>query len=127
MKMKLGTKLLVTFIGIVVLVGGGVGTVSYLNQNRVSDIVHEITDQRVPTVKNATAVERYALRTIMDEKMYLLAVGDAAVDETTYQQSAMSNIAQISAALDEVDKVATKYNDQNLLSTSQEVRTGVEE
>ena len=123
--MKLGTKLMVIFILLVVLIGGALGGLSYYNITQLSAIVTQITAQNVPSVKNATGVERYALRTIMDEKMYLLNANDANVNVATYQTSAMANIDLLNKSLDEVDKVATKYNDQALLAKSKEVRTVV--
>jgi methyl-accepting chemotaxis protein len=123
----MGTKLLGSFVGLVLLVGLVVGGLSYYNLQSVNTILQEITDQRVPSVKNATSVERYALRTIMDEKLYLLAANDTRMDAATYQKSAMNNLDQIITSLDQVDKVATKYNDKELLSRSQEVRTVTEQ
>jgi len=119
--LRMGTKLLAAFLLVVLLVVGIVGSLGVVNMQSINAILAEITGQRVPSVKNATAVERYALRTIMDEKMYLL------YQDTKYQQSAMANIDQIMVSLDAVDKVATQYNDQDLLSKSQEVRTVTEE
>jgi methyl-accepting chemotaxis protein len=121
--LRMGTKLLTTFIGLAVLAGLAQGGIGYLNLNNVNGILKQITEQRIPSVKNATTVERYALRTIMDEKMYLLAANDSRMDAASYQKSAMDNIEQINAALDEVDKVASAYNDQDLLGKSKEVRT----
>ncbi|MBK8419088.1 MCP four helix bundle domain-containing protein [Candidatus Villigracilis saccharophilus] len=121
--LRMGVKLLGAFLVLVLLVGGVLGGLGYFNLNNVNNIIKEIVNQRVPSVKNATAVERYALRTILDEKQYLLGANDTRVDRTQFQASAMNNIDQIIAALDEVDKVAKEYNDTDLLAKSQEVRT----
>ena len=121
--LRMGVKLLGAFLALVLLVGGVLGGLGYFNLNSVNNIIKEIVNQRVPSVKNATAVERYALRTILDEKQYLLGANDTRVDRTQFQASAMKNIDQIIAALDEVDKVAKEYNDTDLLAKSQEVRT----
>ena len=121
--MRMGAKLLVSFAAVVVLVGGALGGLGYVNLNTLNAVVLNITEQRVPSVKNATAVERYALRTIMDEKQYLYYAYDVNVDASQFQASAMANLDEIIAALDEVDKVATEFNDQDLLAKSQEVRT----
>ncbi|MEI7847239.1 MAG: methyl-accepting chemotaxis protein, partial [Chloroflexota bacterium] len=120
---KMGTKLLGAFLSLVILVGGVLGGLGYFNLNNVNKVLIEITDQRVPSVQNATGVERYALRTILDEKKYLLGANDSRVDKASFQQSAMANIDQINKSLDAVDAVATKFNDQDLLSKSKEVRT----
>ena len=121
--MKMGTKLLGAFLSLVILVGGVLGGLGYYNLMNVDSVLGEITDQRVPSVQNATGVERYALRTIMDEKKYLLGANDTRVDKASFQQSAMANIDQIIKYLDAVDAVAAKFNDQDLLSKSKEVRT----
>ena len=121
--LRMGTKLLGAFLVLVVIVGGVLGGLSYFNLMNINKVLLEITDQRVPSVKNATTVERFALRTILDEKQYLLSANDFRVDGTKFQQSAMDNIDQIIVALDAVDAVAAQYNDQDLLSKSQEVRT----
>jgi methyl-accepting chemotaxis protein len=125
--LRMGTKLLGAFLALAILVGGVLGVLSYYNLMSVNTILHEIVDQRVPSVKNATGVERYALRTILDEKMYLLAANDSTKDADSYQTSAMANIEEIFKALDEVDKVATAYNDQDLFSKSKEVRSVTEQ
>ncbi len=125
--LKMGVKLLVSFMLLILVACILLGGLGYYNLISAERIIKEITRQRVPSVKNATTVERYALRTIMDEKMYLLAANDARMDEAQYQQSAMKNIEEIFLALDEVDKVATQFNDQDLLAKSQEVRSVTEE
>jgi methyl-accepting chemotaxis protein len=121
--LRMGVKLLLSFLLVTVIVGVVLSGLSFYNLNNITNILHEITDQRVPSVKNSTAVERYALRTILDEKKYLLGANDTRVDQAKFQTSAMANIDQIIAALDEVDKVAKKYGDDDLLAKSNEVRT----
>ncbi|MEI6289789.1 MAG: methyl-accepting chemotaxis protein [Chloroflexota bacterium] len=121
--LRMGTKLLGTFLVLVILLGGVLGGLGYYNLMSVNTVLLEITDQRVPSVKNATGVERYALRTILDEKKYLLGANDTRVDAASFQKSAMSNIDEIVKSLDAVDAVAAKYNDQDLLAKSKEVRT----
>ncbi len=125
--LRMGTKLIGTFLVVTILVGGILGILGYYNLNNVNAILLTITDQNVPSIKYATAVERFALRTIMDEKLYLLNANNANVDVTQYYNSAMNNINEIIAALDEVDRVATQYNDQDLLAKSKEVRTVTEQ
>ena len=121
--LKMGTKLLGAFLALVILIGAVLGGLGYYNLTNVNNVLIEITDQRLPSVQNATAVERYALRTIMDEKKYLLGANDTRVDKASFQKSAMANIDEIIKSLDAVDAVATKYNDTDLLAKSKEVRT----
>jgi methyl-accepting chemotaxis protein len=120
--LKMGIKLLGAFLVLVLLLGGVLGGLGYYNLMSVNKALLEITNQRVPSVQNATAVERYALRAIQDEKMYLLGATDSRVAKAQIQQSAMANLDQIIKALDAVDQVASTYNDQGLLAKSKEVR-----
>lgn len=56
--MKMGIKLLGAFLALVILVGGVLGGLGYFNLMNVNKVLLEITDQRVPSVQNATGVER---------------------------------------------------------------------
>jgi methyl-accepting chemotaxis protein len=120
--MKMGLKLTFAFVVIAMLIGGVVGSLGYYNLVMMNGQIDTIIWQDVPSVEHATAVERYALRTILDEKNYLVFFNDSRADASTYQKSAMGNIDQILKSLDEVDKVAKQYNDQDLLAKSAEVR-----
>lgn len=120
--LKMGPKLVLAFLFLSVLTGAVIGGFGYWNLQNVNQILREITGQRVPTVKNATAVERSVLQTLQDEKLYLLSMNDVRIDSDSYQKSVMQNIDQTLAALDEVDQVAQQNKDQALLSKSQQVR-----
>ncbi|MCK5159279.1 MAG: hypothetical protein KAR08_08990 [Candidatus Heimdallarchaeota archaeon] len=63
----------------------------------------------------ATNVERYALKTVQEEKNYLLN------EEEKYYKLAMDDISQIIKALDIIDKTSM---DKNLLEKSQNARKG---
>ena len=123
--MKFGTKLMSAMIGLALVVGVGVGGLGYYNLDQFTKMIAQIIDQRVPSVRNATVVERFALRTIQDEKQYLLSATNVNIDQSAFQASAMDNIDQILSALDELDTVAKTYDDQVLLAKSADVRTVV--
>jgi len=118
--MKLGQKLIASFT-VLIVISGIVGAIGYMNMNNVAQVLYEVTLQRIPSVRHATEVERFALRTILEEKQYLL------YQTSDHHDAAMSNIAEIFKALDAVDTVANQYNDQELLSRSKEVRQVTEE
>lgn len=121
-KMRLGGKLMAIFLLVTFLAGGISGGLGYFNLNRLASVLSEITDQRVPSVKHATDVERFALRTILEEKNYLLAVNDVRRDADTAQKAAMDNIEKIYAALDKVEEIAQAYQDDDLMAKSKEAR-----
>jgi methyl-accepting chemotaxis protein len=125
--LKLGTKLMLAFTGIVMIAGIIIGLFSYSNIQKINAIVQEITGQRVSSVKNSTVVERAAFKTILDEKNYLIALNDAAADPKTLQDSAMKNLAQIYSGLDQVDLIAAQYQDQDLIARSKDARKATQE
>ena len=120
--MKLGVKLLISFIGLATLVGGILGTISFINLNNANSIILELTEQQVPTVKIATLIERNTLQTILDEKNLLLAGTDATMDLYQYHQEAVDNIAGINKSLDDAEKIANTYQNQSLLAQTKEIR-----
>jgi methyl-accepting chemotaxis protein len=125
--LRLDVKLLGAFLVLMLLLGGVLGGIGYYNLTNVNTALLEITDQRMPSVQNVTAVERSALRALLDEKTYILGANDTRVDKTLIKQSMLSNLSEIITALDAVDRVANKYKDQNLLAKSSQVRTMITE
>ncbi len=123
--MKFGTKMMSAMLGLALAIGLGVGGLGYYNLDQFTRIIAQIIDQRVPSVQNATVVERFALRTIQNEKQYLLSATNVNIDQSGYQMSAMDNIDRILSALDELDTVATTYGDKALIAKSAEVRAVV--
>jgi methyl-accepting chemotaxis protein len=121
--MKLGVKLLISFIGLATLVGGILGTISFINLNSANGIILELTEQQVPTVKVSTSIERNTLLTILNEKNLLLAGTDATMDLYQYHQEAVDNIAGINKFLDDAEKIANTYQNQDLLAQTKEIRT----
>jgi hypothetical protein len=121
--LKMGIKFTVAFLAIMVIMGSVVGFFNLFNLQNMKTVVAHISGQRIPTVHNATTVERYALRTILTEKLYILAADDARMDPAQIQGTAMDNIEQILKALDEVEKVARTYNDQDIIDKIQKTRT----
>ena len=121
--LRMGAKLILAFLFLSVLTGGIIGGFGYWNLQNVNQILREITGQRVTSVKNATAVERFSLRTIQQEMLYLLSINDVRLDSDAYQKATMDNIDQLLASMSQVDEVARQYNDQALLLKSEELRT----
>ena len=113
--MKLGAKIGSGF-GIVTLVAVALGTTGYVMFNRVDTNVRTLSGHSLPAVKNATGVERMAFECIVDQKNYVLEKKDE------YKTEQDSDMVSLNKSLDEVDKIATTYNDTALSAKSQEVR-----
>ena len=114
------TKILSGFMLLLVL-AALMGGVLFYSLGSVTGVLREITERNAPSIRYPTAVERYAMRTILDEKNYLL------LEKKEIHEQAMQDIREIYANLDRVDDVAAKYNDQALLRKSKDVRRAVEE
>ena len=84
--------------------------------NSVNDVLTTITQHNAPVVKNATGVERHALRTILDEKNYLL------YEKGEIRDRAMAQIKEIYRYLDLEAAVAQQYSDQELSRKVEAVR-----
>ena len=84
--------------------------------NSVNDVLTTITQHNAPVVKNATGVERHALRTILDEKNYLL------YEKGEIRDRAMAQIEEIYRYLDLEAAVAQQYSDQELSRKVEAVR-----
>ena len=92
------------------------GITAYIMFGKVSNEVGLLSDRAVPTVKYSTGVERSAFECIMEEKNYVIA------DKEETHQKAKDKVAELMTNLNNVDKVAAKYNDKALSDKSTEVR-----
>ncbi|MBL7177942.1 MAG: PAS domain S-box protein [Desulfobacteraceae bacterium] len=117
---RIFTKMLLGFMLILIL-AALMGGVLFYNLRDVTGVLRLITERNAPSIRYPTGVERYALRTILNEKNYLL------LGKKEIHAQAMRDIREIYANLDRVDQVAAKYNDQGLLQKSGDVRRAVEE
>jgi methyl-accepting chemotaxis protein len=115
---KLGAKLFLSFIGMAVLAGTILGGICFVNLTNANNIIFELTNRTIPSIKIAGVVEQYTLQTIRDEKMILLAANDIKLDLYQYREEAFSNIDQINKTLNEAEQIAKTYHDDDLLTQS---------
>ncbi|MGZ5578175.1 MAG: response regulator [Methylobacter sp.] len=92
------------------------GLLAKLYIDNVSNALFGITDNNGKSVEYATGVERMALASIMEEKNYLLFEKDE-----TFQR-AEEDVRKLYAFLDQVDQIAHKYKNHELLSQSKNAR-----
>jgi PAS domain S-box-containing protein len=114
-KMKTATKIIASF-GVMLAILTGLGGMSYLMFGRINANVSSLADHSLEAVKYSTGVERAAFETIAEEKNYLLEKKDE------IQQRAKQHLSELAKNLDEVDKVAQKFNDADLAKKSKDVR-----
>jgi len=114
------TRILLGFMLILIL-SVIMGGVLYSGLRSVSGLLNHLVNIHTPSINYSTRAERYVMKTILDEKNYLL------LGKKKIHAQAMKNIQEIYANLDKVDKVASEHKDQNLLKKSKAVRKAVEE
>jgi methyl-accepting chemotaxis protein len=113
--MKLRTKLTLGFAA-VILVVIVLGMTAYVLFGKVASNLHELSQYSLPTVRSATNLERSALETIREEKNYLLQKSEES------RAGAGKKLDELLARLNEVDEIAKRNNDEDLLSRSTQVR-----
>lgn len=96
----------------------GFGLLAKVYIGDVSDALFGITDNNGKSVEYATGVERMALATIMEEKNYLL------FEKDEIHQRAEDNVKKLNGYLDQVDEVAKRYDNNELLEQSKIARDG---
>ncbi|MGE5257198.1 MAG: methyl-accepting chemotaxis protein [Hyphomicrobiales bacterium] len=109
--MKLRTKLILGFAA-VIFVMIAQGATSVVMFKRVDANIAAVTRDRLPAVKYATAVERSALETILEEKNYLLLKSDH------IRARAAEKLKQLASLLGEIDKLAEAAHNTELASHS---------
>ena len=78
---KLMVKLVTAFLGLAIGVGSLVGLTSYFSVEEINKVIDDLAARRIPTVKQATVVERSTLRSLVETKNYLLSLHDASLDQ----------------------------------------------
>jgi methyl-accepting chemotaxis protein len=111
----IGKKITAGF-ALITAVAAILGITGYAMFTRVSREVGTLSQHALPAVEHSTGVERSAYECILQEKKYVLEKRD----ET--RQLAKTKVAELMKCLDQVDQVATKFNDSKLASQAQEVR-----
>ncbi len=119
---KLTTKLLLSILVPILFISVLMGALGYYNAGQLSGIIGEIVNQRVPTIKNLTSLDRVTSQMILDQKSMINAINDSRLNVETFKESTLKDLKDLSVALDELDTVANHFNDQDLLKKTNEVR-----
>lgn len=124
--LRLEWKLLSVILLVVLVTGSVVGGIGLINLRSMGGAIGDINDRRVPEVKYATSAERAMYNTLIAEKMYLLAINDKTLDQKKYQRNVENQTSQILSALDELDILANRYQDEAILADSTKIREAVQ-
>ena len=111
---KLMVKLVTAFLGLAIGVGSLVGLTSYFSVEEINKVIDDLAARRIPTVKQATVVERSTLRSLVETKNYLLSLHDASLDQAAASSAVKDNLDQALAALNSVDTLVQTYDDHDL-------------
>lgn len=114
---KIKTKIL-TGAMLLVAITIGFGLLARVYIGNVSGALFGITDNNGKSVEYATGVERMALQTVLNQRAYRISNKD---EDAQKVEDSMKSLLEY---LDQVDQVAKKYNNTELLSQSKVAREG---
>ena len=117
---KTATKLFAGFAAMLAILGA-LGATGYFMFGKVGGNVGSLAEHTLPAVKNSTGVERAAFETILQEKNYVL------YEKDEIHQAAQKKLGELNTYLDEVDKVAERFQDVELGRKSKDVRSLAEQ
>jgi methyl-accepting chemotaxis protein len=120
--LNLSTRLLLISVIPIFIISAILGGLGYFNITQISSIIHEIVNQRVPTLTNLTKLERVTYQMVMDQKSMIASLKDARLNKAAYQQATLQDMDDLTGTLDKLDSVANQYQDQDLLKNSNDVR-----
>jgi len=112
---KVKTKIL-TGAMLLVLITVVFGMLSRVYIGNVSSALFNITDNNGKSVETATAVERTALETVLAQRAYRISQKDEDA------QIVFEHLKELSQYFDEVDQVAKRFNNTELLAQSKSAR-----
>ena len=113
--LKISTKVVAGF-AVMLLILGTLGAIGYVMFGSVQSNVTGLAEHSLGAVKNSTGVERAAFETIVEEKNYLLLKKDE------IHEKAKKKLVELAGSLDQVDKIAARFNDAELSKKSKDVR-----
>jgi methyl-accepting chemotaxis protein len=120
--MKLGIKLQLYFLGLVLISGLILGFTSLRNLNGIGQVLKQFVGEGVPSIKASSDVEQYLVTSQLEGKNFLLDINDARADEEVDKVSANASLAQAHKALVELENLATTTNDTDLTSSISDVK-----
>lgn len=117
---KIRTKIMLGFM-VVILMMVIVSGIGFHRLNMVTNVLTRITNQNAQEIENAVGIERYVLRTILEEKNYLL------YRDKMFYERTRSNIEKIYNYLDKEGEIAGRYNNLKLAERVEDARKAVKE
>ena len=113
--LKTSTKVAAGF-GVMLTILALLGIFGYVMVSRIGGNVTGLADHSLAAVNNATGLERPAFETISAANTYFLYKKDE------LRETPKKKLAELVASLDQVDKIAERFNDADLAKKSKEVR-----
>ena len=120
--LKITTKLLLATAIPILLISLLLGSQSFYNLNQMTSMINEIVNQRVPSLTNLALLDQVTSRTILDQQNVILAMTDSRMDMAASRQAVEKDMEEINSTLDTLDGVAQKFDDQELLAKTNDVR-----
>ena len=102
--MKLGLKISIGF-GLLIVISCVLGGMAVINMRSVETEAVRLAREYMPEVGVATSVERTALQTMGDMRLY------SATEDKKYYESGLRNLAEVKRILTEAKALSDKYPD----------------
>jgi methyl-accepting chemotaxis protein len=113
--LKTRTKVVAGF-GVMLSILAALGVVGYVMFSKVHSNVTGLTDHSLSAVGAATKVRGTAFEILVAEKNYML------YKKLEFHEQVKQKLTELSGELDQVDQVATRFNDTELAHKSKEMR-----
>ena len=120
--MKIATKLLLATVLPILIISLILGGQSYFNLSRLTGMISEIVNQRVPSLTNLVSLDQVASQMIIDQKNLVEAVNNTQMDFESFKTASQEDMSKITKILDDLDSLADKFNDKDLQAKSKDVR-----
>lgn len=124
---KLMIKLVGAFLGLALGVGSLVGLTSYFSVEDINKVIDDLADRRIPAVKQASAVERSTLHSLLETKDFLLSLHDTSLERAATSTAVEDNLDQALSALATIETVAQTYDDHELVERAATARKSLDE
>ena len=125
--LNLSTRLMLTSVIPVLLISMILGGLGYFNNNQLSGIIQEIVNNRVPVLTSLSTLEKTTSQLIIDQGTMISAVTDSRLDLASSQQLVQADVNLLSTTLDELESIAGKNNDADILDKTSTIKQDLDQ
>ncbi len=125
--LKLSNRLMLSSVIPVLLISLILGGLGYFNNGQLSGIIQEIVNKRVPVLTGLSTLEKTTSQLIIDQASMISAVTDSRLDMASSQELVMNDISVLYSTVDELEIIAKKNNDTDILEKTNAIRQDLDQ